>query len=318
MRIFVAGATGAVGRRLVPRLVHSGHTVVGLTRTAAKADIVRELGAEPVVADALDERAIHAAVKTARPDVIVHELTDLAGASDLRRFDRAFASSNRLRTAGTDHLLAAARACGVKRMVAQSFCGWPYARSGAPVKSEDDPLDPNPPKEQRRTLDAIRYLERSVATSAAPEGVVLRYGAFYGPDTGMFDAAMIEQIRKRRVPLIGGGSAWWSFVHVDDAAQATTLAVERGSGIYNIVDDDPAPVHEWLPTVAAMLGAKAPFHVPAWLARLAAGDHLVVMMTESRAGSNARAKSELGWRPRHASWREGFAEIVRPDTGIAA
>lgn len=315
MRIFVAGATGAVGRRLVPRLVGGGHTVAGLTRTAAKADAVRNLGAEPVVADALDEGAIRAAVEATHPDVIVHELTDLAGASDLRRFDRTFAGSNRLRTEGTDHLLAAARACGVKRMVAQSFCGWPYARAGGPVKSEDDPLDPNPPREMRGTLEAIRHLERSVARSAAPEGVVLRYGTFYGPDTGLFDAAMIEQIRRRRVPLIGRGSAYWSLIHIDDAAEATALAVERGRGIYNVVDDDPAPVREWLALAAAILGAKAPLRVPAWLARLVAGDHLVVMMTESRAGSNAKAKRELSWRPRHPSWREGFAEALRPAMG---
>jgi nucleoside-diphosphate-sugar epimerase len=265
------------------------------------------------VADALDEAHIHAAVREARPDVIVHELTELKGASDLRKFDRAFANSNRLRTRGTDFLLGAARECGVRRMIVQSFCGWPYARSGGHVKSEDDPLDPVPPREMRRTLDAIRYQEHVVTTSAAPEGVALRYGAFYGPGTGMFDAALIDQIRKRRVPLIGSGAAWWSFLHIDDAAAATALAVERGRGVYNIVDDDPAPVRDWLPALAEMLGAKAPFHVPAWLARIAAGEHLVVMMTESRAGSNAKAKQELGWRPRHPSWRQGFSEIAQPD-----
>lgn len=318
MRIFVAGATGAVGRRLVPRLVRAGHSVAGLTHTPSKAGFVRELGAEPVVADALDERSIRVAVVAAHPDVIVHELTDLKGASDLRKFDAAFANSNRLRTAGTDHLLAAARDCGVKRIVAQSFCGWPYARTGGQVKSEDDPLDPNPPQQLRRTLDAIRYLERVVTTSGAPEGVVLRYGAFYGPDTGMFDAALIEQIRRRRVPLIGGGAGWWSFLQIDDAAEATALAVELGRGVYNIVDDDPAPVREWLPETAAMLGAKPPFRVPAWVARLAAGQHLVAMMTQSRAGSNAKARRELNWHPFHPSWRQGFAEIVQREAQPAA
>jgi nucleoside-diphosphate-sugar epimerase len=283
--------------------------VTGLTHTPAKAGFVRELGAEPAVADALDERSIHAAVEAARPDVIVHELTDLKGASDLRHFDRAFANSNRLRTRGTDYLLAAARDCGMRRLVAQSYCGWPYARSGGHVKSEEDPLDPDPPPQQRRALDAIRYMESAVTTSATPEGVALRYGAFYGPDTGIFDAALVEQIRKRRVPLIGNGTAWWSFLHIDDAAEATALAVERGSSVYNIVDDDPAPVREWLPATAAMIGAKPPFHVPAWLARFTAGEHVVVMMTQSRAGSNAKAKRELGWHPRHPSWRQGFAEI---------
>lgn len=318
MRIFVAGATGAVGRGLVPLLVHKGHSVVGLTRTPAKTGLLRNLGAEPVVADALDERAIRAAVAAARPDVIVHQLTDLKGALDLRQFDRAFASSNRLRTAGTDYLLAAAQDCGAKRMVAQSFCGWPYRRAGGPVKSEDDPLDPNPPAELRGTLDAIRYLEHAVTTTPGVAGVALRYGGFYGPGTGVFDPSMIEQVRKRRMPLIGGGTAWWSFLHVDDAAEAAALAVEHGNGIYNIVDDDPAPVHDWLVALAAMLGAKPPFRVPAWLGRLAAGEHIVVMMTEARAGSNAKAKRDLGWSPRYRSWRQGFAEIIKTETRLAA
>ncbi|MDT3382268.1 NAD(P)-dependent oxidoreductase [Labrys neptuniae] len=317
MRIFVAGATGAVGRRLVPRLIGNGHSVVGLTRTPAKAGFLQELGAEPVVADALDETAIRALVAAANPDVIVHQLTDLKGASDLRKFDRVFASSNRLRTTGTDHLLAAARDCGVKRIVAQSFCGWPYARVGGDVKVEDDPLDQDPPQELRGTLDAIRYLEHAVTTTPGLVGVALRYGGFYGPDTGVFDPAMIERIRRRRMPLIGGGTAWWSFLHIDDAAEATAAAVERGEGIYNIVDDDPAPVCTWLTEIAAMLGAKRPFSVPAWLGRLAAGQHIVVMMTESRAGSNAKAKRELDWSPRHPSWRQGFAEIIRNEAPLA-
>jgi 2-alkyl-3-oxoalkanoate reductase len=311
MRIFVAGATGAVGRRLVPRLVQAGHTVVGLTRTPAKMDLLRQWGAEPAVADALDKTAVHAAVSAARPDVIVHELTDLKGVSDPRRFDRVFANSNRLRTIGTDHLLAAARDCGVKRMVVQSFCGWPYARTDGPVKCEDDPFDPDPPHEMRRTLDALIYLERIVTTATDLEGVVLRYGSFYGPDTGVLDPDLIQQIRRRRMPIIGGGTAWWSFLHIEDAAEATALAVERGAGIYNIVDDEPAPVHAWLTAMAQLLDAKPPRHVPAWLARLVVGKPLVAMMTEQRAGSNAKAKRELGWQPRHPSWRQGFAEVYR-------
>jgi nucleoside-diphosphate-sugar epimerase len=311
MKVFVAGATGAIGKALLPRLVRAGHAVTGLTHTARKAGLIHQLDCEPVVADALDEPSIRSAVMAARPDVIVHEMTDLKGASDLRHFDSAFDGSNRLRTAGTDHLLAAARNCGVRRMIVQSFCGWPYARSGAHVKDEEDALDADPPAEQRRTLDAIRYMERVVTASAAPEGVVLRYGAFYGEDTGMFDAPFVDQIRKRCVPLIGSGAAWWSFVHIEDAADATVLAVERGrAGIYNIVDDEPVPVSEWLPATARMLGAKAPHRVPGWLARFLAGEHLVAMMTQSRGGSNAKAKRELGWQPRHASWRDGFAEIA--------
>jgi nucleoside-diphosphate-sugar epimerase len=318
MRIFVAGATGAVGCRLVPRLVKKGHSVTGLTRTPAKADLLRKLGADPVIADALDERAIHAAVVAARPDVIVHQLTDLKGASDLRKFDRTFASSNRLRTVGTDYLLAAAKACGAKRIVAQSFCGWPYARIGDHVKTEDDPLDQDPPQEFRATLDAIRYLEHAVTTTPGLAGVALRYGGFYGPATGFCDPSILEQIRKRRMPLIGGGKGWWSFLHVNDAAEAAALAVERGEGVYNIVDDDPTPVRDWLTAIAKMLDAKPPFRVPAWLGRLVAGQHIVVMMTESRAGSNAKAKRELGWSPRYPSWRQGFSEIIEKEMRSAA
>ncbi len=313
MRIFVAGATGAVGRPLVPALITAGHSVVGLTRSASKAEAIRRMGAEPVVADGLDEAVIRAAVASAKPDVIIHEMTDLAGATDLRHFDRAFASSNRLRTLGTDYLLGAAREAGVKRFIAQSFCGWLYARTGAAAKTEADALDPDPPEELRRTLEAIRYLEQTVTGSLQPEGIVLRYGAFYGPDTGTFDRAMVEQIRRRRVPLIGDGGGWWSFVHVDDAAAATVRAVERGKpgNIYNIVDDEPVEVSEWLPALAQMLGARPPFHLPAWIARLVAGEHMVSMMTQVRAGSNAKAKRELDWQPAHPSWRKGFADIAR-------
>jgi 2-alkyl-3-oxoalkanoate reductase len=312
MRIFVAGATGAVGRHLVPILVAGGHSVTGLTHRPAKAAAVRALGAEPVVADGLDSEAIKAAVAAAKPDVIVHEMTDLKDASDLRAFDKTFAISNRLRTEGTDHLLTAARDVGVTRFIAQSFCGWPYARAGDPVKSETDPLDPDPPEEFRRTLDAIRYLERTVTGSASPEGIVLRYGAFYGPDTGLFDGPFVAQLRGRRAPVLGDGGAWWSFVHIEDAAQATALAIERGraGNIYNIVDDEPAPVSTWLPALAETLGARKPFRIPAWAGRLVAGEHMVVMMTQSRAGSNAKAKRELGWQPEHASWRQGFAETI--------
>jgi nucleoside-diphosphate-sugar epimerase len=210
-------------------------------------------------------------------------------------------------------LLTAAREAGVRRFIAQSFCGWPYARVGGAVKTETDALDPDPPAELRPTLEAIRYLEQRVTGSSQPEGIVLRYGAFYGPGTGMLDQAMVEQIRRRRVPLIGNGPGWWSFVHVDDAAVATVRAVDRGKpgNIYNIVDDDPAEVREWLPALAGMCGAKRPFHLPAWIARIVAGEHVVSMMTQVRAGSNAKAKSELGWQPAHPSWRQGFSDIAK-------
>jgi nucleoside-diphosphate-sugar epimerase len=263
------------------------------------------------VVDALDGVAVRQAVVRAKPDVIVHEMTALSGVSDLRRFDRVFALTNRLRTEGLDHLLAAAKQAGTRRVVAQSFGGWPFARTGGPVKTEKDPLDPDPPKQLRRTLDAIRYLESKTTGAFEGEGLVLRYGAFYGPATGMLDRSMIEQLRRRRVPLIGEANGWWSFLHIDDAAAATAIAIERGApGIYNIVDDEPAAVREWLPALAALVGAKPPLRVPKWLARLIAGEHIVTMMTETRAGSNAKAKRDLAWRPVHASWRQGFAEVL--------
>jgi 2-alkyl-3-oxoalkanoate reductase len=313
MRVLVAGATGAVGRNLLPQLVAAGHQVVGITRSEAKTGLIRQLGGEALVADGLDVGSVRRAVERAEPDAVIHEMTDLKGVSDLRHFDRTFAVSNRLRTQGTDHLLAAARRTGVKRFVAQSFCGWPFARVGGTVKSEDDPLDREPPRELRRTLDAIRYVEDVVTHAHDVGGVVLRYGAFYGPDTGMCDSTFLEEIVRRRVPVIGGGNGWWSFVHVADAAAATALAMERGKvgQIYNIVDDEPAPAREWLPALAAMLGAKPPRHVPGWLARLAVGEHLVVMMAQARAGSNEKAKRELAWHLAHPSWRQGFADIVR-------
>ena len=311
MRVFVAGATGAVGSRLLPLLLSAGHSVVGLTHTGAKADAIRRAGGEVAVADAFNRAAIVAAVSGAKPDVIVHEMTSLSDANNLRRFDRSFAVTNRLRTEGLNNLLAAAKQAGTPRIVAQSFCGWPYARIGGPVKSEDDPLDSEPPRELRQTLEAIRYLENTVTAAAQIDGVVLRYGAFYGHKTGLFSGPIIDRLRHRRVPLIGDANGWWSFLHIDDAAAATAIAVERGaSGIYNIVDDEPVPVREWLPALAAMLGARPPWHIPKWLARLAAGEHIVTMMTEARAGSNVKAKRDLAWRPTHASWRQGFAEVL--------
>jgi nucleoside-diphosphate-sugar epimerase len=314
MRVFVAGATGAIGSRLVRLLIHGGHIVIGLTHRPENAKLVASLGARPVVANPFDEAAILAAVLVARPEVIVHEMTALqaAGAADLKHFERTFAATNKLRTIGTDHLLSAGRAAGVRRFVAQSFCGWPYAPGGDPVKPESDELWRDPPKEMRRALDAINYVEKAVALSEDSEGIVLRYGALYGPDSGIFDGSITQQVRQRRVPILGHGDGWWSFLHVDDAAKATAVAIESGGarGIYNIVDDEPAPVREWLPELAAMLGARPPRHLPLWIGRLMAGDHIVHMMTSQRAGSNAKAKAELPWQPGHPSWRQGFAEVI--------
>jgi nucleoside-diphosphate-sugar epimerase len=311
MRVLVAGATGAIGIRLIPRLVAAGHSVTGLTRSPAKAEPLRRAGASPLVVDALDSPALREAVLGAKPEIVVHEMTALANASDLRHFDRAFAQTNRLRTEGLDHLLAAAREAGARKVVAQSYCGWPFARVGGPIKTEYDPLDSTPPREFERSLQAIRHLESAVAEASDFEGVVLRYGPFYGPSSGLFDGSALDQLRRRLFPLIGDGGGWWSFVHLDDAAEATACAIEGDApGIYNIVDDDPAPVRDWLPALAAIIGAKPPRHIPRWLARIVAGEHMVVLMTESRAGSNAKARRELGWRPAHASWRQGFAEVL--------
>jgi nucleoside-diphosphate-sugar epimerase len=305
MRVFIAGAGGAIGARLVPQLVERGHEVVGSSRTPAKADRLRALGAEPVVLDVLDADGVRRAIAAAKPDAIVHQATALAGMSDFKHFDRSFSATNRLRTAGTDALLDAARASGVPRFVAQSYAGWPYAREGGPIKSEDDPLDPTPVAAMRETLAAIRHLERRVTDAA---GVALRYGGFYGTP----DDAQLEPVRARRFPIVGDGGGVWSFVHLDDAAAATVLALERGAtGIYNVVDDEPAPVREWLPVLAEAIGAKPPRRVPRWLARLAAGEVGVVLMTETRGASNRKAKEELGWALGHPSWREGFADAYR-------
>jgi nucleoside-diphosphate-sugar epimerase len=312
MKVLVAGATGALGKQLVPKLVASGHEVAGMTHSASNRDGVRALGAMPVVADALEPEQVAQAVAEAEPEVIVHQLTALAGSLDIRHFDRSFALTNRLRTEGTDHLLAAGRAVGVRRFVAQSYAGWPFARQGGAVKGEDDPLDPAPVAAMRGTLDAIRHLEDAVTGAAWTEGIVLRYGSFYGPGTSFGpDGEQLEQIRKRRFPVVGDGAGVWSFIHVEDAADATVAAVERGRrGIYNIVDDEPAPVAQWLPAAAAAVGAKEPRHAPRWIARWLAGEAATVMMTEVRGASNAKAKRELGWAPRHASWREGFRSVA--------
>jgi len=307
MRVFVAGATGAIGKQLVPRLIAAGHEVYGMTRSASKQALLSQMGAVPVVADALDADQVAEAVGRAKPDVIIHQLTAI-GALDTRHFDRDFARTNRLRTEGTDYLLSAGRAVGVRRFVAQSYGAWPYIRTGGPVKSEEDPLDPTPAREMRETIAAIRHLEQAVLGARWTEGIVLRYGAFYGPGTSMAPGGQqFEMVRRRMFPLVGDGGGVWSFIHVADAAEATVAALERGRrGIYNIVDDDPAPVAEWLPALAQQIGAKAPMRVPRFLGRLFAGEAGVVVMTDARGASNAKAKRELGWRPAHSSWRQGF------------
>jgi nucleoside-diphosphate-sugar epimerase len=317
MRVFVAGATGAIGKQLVPRLVAAGHEVHGMTRSESKRTMLYELGAVPVVADALDPDQVAEAVGRVRPDVIVHELTAI-GALDMRHFDRAFALTNRLRTEGTDHLLSAGQAVGVRRFVAQSYFAF-YARTGGPVKSEEDPADLSPAREMRESVAAIRHLEEAVLGATWTEGIVLRYGGFYGPGTSMAPGEEAsELVRRRKFPLVGDGGGVWSFIQVADAAEATVAAVEHGSrGVYNVVDDDPAPVAEWLPALAQALGAKKPMHVPRFVGRLFAGETGVVMMTELRGASNAKAKRELGWRPAHPSWREGFVE-AHDDSGTQA
>jgi 2-alkyl-3-oxoalkanoate reductase len=303
MRVFVAGANGAVGKRLVPMLVASGHEVTGTTTSQKGADAVRVMGATPVVVDGLDAAGIGEAVARAEPDAIIHEMTALSGTPDFRHFDRWFALTNRLRTEGTENLLAAAKATGVKRFVAQSFTGWSNSREGSWIKTEGDPLDENPVTDQTETLAAIKFLERAVL-GAPLEGIVVRYGGLYGPGSS---ETLAEILRKRMFPVIGNGAGIVSSTHVDDAAGGTVAALERGRrGIYNIVDDDPAPSREFIPAIAEALGAPKPLRIPAWLGRLLAGDVAVTMMTEGRGSSNAKAKRELGWQPIWPSWREGF------------
>jgi 2-alkyl-3-oxoalkanoate reductase len=307
MRVFVTGATGVVGRHLVPGLIAAGHEVTATTRTQGKVAALRAAGAVPVVLDGLDRDAVIAAVRSAAPEVIIHQMTALAAMGSLRNLDKEFAVTNELRTRGTDNLLAAAKAAGTRRFIAQGYTGWPNSRSGSLVKTEDDPLGPPPPS-ATQTLAGIRHLEQAVPR-AVPEGIVLRYGSFYGPGVSM---PMIDLVRKRQFPIIGGGTGIWSFCETRDAASATVAAVERGApGLYNIADNEPAPVSEWLPYLASVAGAKPPMRVPVWLGRLLAGGFVVTAMTTQRGSSNAKAKKELGWEPEFGSWREGFRDWVR-------
>jgi 2-alkyl-3-oxoalkanoate reductase len=304
MNIFLAGATGALGTKLVPILVERGHHVVGTTRSPDRAAQLSEMGAEPAVLDPLDARAVREAVVRAQPDVVVHQLTALTGIGMSRNFDKTFAETNRLRTEGTDHLIAAARAAGARRLVWQSYAGWNYARTGASIKTEDDPLDPDPPADARESLAAIRHLEAAVLGAEGMEGLVLRYGGFYGPGTTIIEGGThVEMIRKRRFPIGGNGAGVWSLVHIEDAAAATAAAIEGGApGIYNIVDDEPSPVSELVTGLASAVGAPPPRRLPGWLARLAAGPQGYSLMTQVRGASNEKAKRELGWQPAH-TWR---------------
>jgi nucleoside-diphosphate-sugar epimerase len=308
MRIFVAGATGAIGKRLVPLLVGAGHHVIATTRTPAKLDSLRIGRVEPLVVDGLDADAVMKAIASTHPDAIVHQMTALASMRNIKRIDDEFVLTNRLRTEGTKHLIAAAHTAGVRTFVAQSYAGWPNERRGGRVKTEEDPLDSDPPKMMTRTLGAIRALEDMVSNAAGLVGTVLRYGSFYGPGTSISDRGeIVELIRQRKFPLIGGGTGVWSFIHVDDAARATQLALEHGApGVYNIVDDDPAEVSVWLPELARAVGAPQPLRVPAWIGRFAVGDAGVSMMTRARGSSNAKAKRVLGWKLEYPSWRDGF------------
>ena len=308
MKVFVAGATGAVGKSLVPQLIAAGHKVVAMTRSPQHAPELRALGAEPVVADALDRSAVARAVDEARPEIVIHELTALKGVKDFAHFDDEFALTNSLRTEGTDNLLAAARAVGARRFIAQSFGNWNYARTGSGPKSEDAPLDPRPPRNQAKSLAAIRYLEGAVLGADGMEGIILRYGNLYGPGTSIaVDGDIAAMARKRMLPVIGDGAGVWSFTHIDDAASAAVAAIEHGApGVYNICDDEPAPVRVWLPAFAQAIGAPQPLHIPVWLGRLMVGEVGVSLMTQIRGASNAKAKRELGWAPGYATWRQGF------------
>jgi nucleoside-diphosphate-sugar epimerase len=301
-------------------LIGKGHEVVATTRRQERARELSELGAIALLVDGLDRHAMVEAILVTEPEVVVHQMTGLAGVTDYRHFDGAFAVTNRLRTEGTDHLLEGARAAGARRVVAQSFGNWNYERSGGLIKTEDDPLDPDPPESMSLTLDAIRHLEDAVTHDPMIEGVALRYGNLYGPGTSIAaDGDLVEQVRGRRVPVIGSGAGVWSFIHVHDAAAATVAAIERGApGIYNVADDEPAPAFEWIPGLASAAGARPPRHIPAWVGRVAAGEAAVSMLTEIRGAANGKARRELSWAPRYGSWRDGFWSELAPELRAAA
>jgi nucleoside-diphosphate-sugar epimerase len=308
MKVFVAGASGAIGRRLVPQLAAGGYEVAAMTRSPEKARGLDELGAEPVVADGLDRASLMRAIVRAEPEVVIHEMTGLVGVTSLKKLDDELAATNRLRTEGTDYLLEAARAAGARRVIAQSYGLWSYGGGDEHLKTEEDPLDPNPPATKSRTLAAIRHVESAVSGADGIDGLVLRYGFFYGPGTGIADTGpLVDLVRNRKWPIVGDGAGVWSFVHIDDAAAATVAAIERGApGVYNVADDEPARIAVWLPELAKVLGAKPPRHVPEWVGRVAAGESGVYLSTRIRGLANAKAKRELGWRLRYETWRDGF------------
>jgi nucleoside-diphosphate-sugar epimerase len=311
MKVFVAGASGVIGTRLVSQLIEQGHEVVGSHRSPGRAVRIAALGARPVALDLLDARAVREAVLEAGPDAIVHEATALSEARFTRNFDKTFEGTNRLRVEGTDALLAAAREAGVRRFVAQSFASARYLREGGWVKTEDDPLEATWPSGGVESAAAMTHLEEAVL---AAKGIVLRYGVFYGADND----GLVHPVRKRQYPIIGAGDGYFSWIHLDDAAAATVSALEHeGPAVYNIVDDEPAPVREWLPVMAKALGAGPPRHMPVWLARLLAGEVAVMMGTESRGASNAKAKRELGLELRYPSWRQGFFAVYAPQAEAA-
>ena len=310
MRVFVTGGTGAIGKFLLPLLLENKHEVVALTRSVIKAAQLEDSGITAVIADPLNKEKLTAAVRRAEPDVIIHQLTALTGAGNFRKLDQEFALTNRFRTEVTENLLAAARTIGTRRFIAQSYCGWPYAKKGGPVKAEEDPLDPKPPESFTKTLAAIRSLEEKVRSTTFLEALALRYGNFYGPGTAIGKGgAVLKMVQKRRLPIIGGGGGVWSFIHVLDAARATMAAMSRGApGIYNIVDDEPAKVATWLPLLAKAVDAKRPYSIPHWLGEVMIGKAGVMMMTQVRGCSNAKAKRELNWSPVYPSWRIGFVD----------
>lgn len=307
MNVFIAGGTGAIGKRLIPLLINSGYKVTSMTRSPGKRELLQKLGADVVIADGLKREDVRKEVLETQPEVIIHQMTSLAGIKNLKNFDKKFELTNRLRREGTDYLIEAGEEAGTKLFIAQSYAGWNYEPTGSGLKSENDPFDPHPSAKMVKALEAIKYLEDKVLSSGI-KGIILRYAGFYGPGTGIsLNSGVVELIKKRKFPIIGKGNGVWSFIHIDDAASATLAALKKGKeGVYNISDDEPAPVSAWLPGLAEILNAKPPFHLPVWLGKLIAGDTVVLLMTNIKGVSNSKAKAELDWQPLYKSWREGF------------